>query len=154
MGSDCRCGGGQTGYDEVSSATVHADCRSALRQHLGTLTGIPTERAWEGASYSPRAGEPFIEDLLSVNDDIPVSLGAIVHEMVYILTLRFPSGKGTSGIERAGGKLLDHFKVGTSLEYGTTKLLCTKAARRGSIRQDGAWASMTVSVSVTAFTKD
>lgn len=138
----------------MSSATVHSDARAALRTHLGTLAGIPTERAWEGFKYSPVPGKPFIEDMLSVDDDAPVAIGAIAHQMSYILTLRFPGGVGTGDIEEVGGKLLDHFKVGTSLEFGTSKLLCTKAARRGSIVQDGAWARMTVTVSITTFTTD
>lgn len=138
----------------MSSATIHSDARAALRTHLDTLVGVPAARAWEGFEYSPKAGVPFIEDMLSVDDDQPVSVGAIAHLMSYILTLRFAGSEGTGDIEAAGGKLLDHFKVGTSLEFGTSKLLCTKAARRGSIRQDGGWANMTVTVSITAFTTD
>lgn len=138
----------------MSSATIHADARAALRTHLGTLTTVPDERAWEGFEYSPESGVPFIEDMLSVDDDVPVAHGAIAHQMSYIMTLRYPSYEGTGDIEEAGGKLLDHFKVGTNLQYGTSKLLCTKAARRGSIQQSGSWASMTVTVSITAFTTE
>jgi hypothetical protein len=138
----------------MSSALIHTEARAALRLRLDTLSNIPTERAWEGFDYAPKPGVPFIEDMLSIDDDAPVSIGAIAHQMSYILTVRYPAGAGTGDLEEVGGRLMDHFKVGTSLEYGVSKLLCTKAARRGSIRQDGAWASMTVTVSITAFTTD
>jgi hypothetical protein len=132
----------------VSSATVHPDARGALRTRLAATAGLPAERAFEGYSYTPKPGTPFIEDKLVVVDDIPRAVGAIEHRMSYIVTLKYPSDEGTADIEAMAGALLDQFKVGTKLTNGSTSVLCQAAARRGSIQEDAGWAVLTVQVQV------
>lgn len=143
----------------MSSATVHPEARSALRARLATCPTIPAEgrRAYEGFAFdpAPAAGQkptPFIEDKLVGTGDKAVAHGAIEHRMSYILTLKFPSDKGTADIEALAGKLLDHFKVGTKLTYGSTTILSYGAERRGAIVQEVDWQVLTVVVDLQTFT--
>lgn len=143
----------------MSSATVHPEARAALRARLATCPDMLAEgrRAYEGFAFdpAPTAGQKpkaFIEDKLAVTGDVPVAHGAIEHRMSYILTLKFPSNEGTVAIETLAGKLLDHFKVGTKLTYGSTTVLCYGAERRGAIVQEVDWQVLTVAVDLQTFT--
>jgi hypothetical protein len=108
----------------MSSELAHPEARSALRTHLKAMAGMLPEaqQALEGFDFQPTQGVAFIEDALAANHSSPRSLGAIEHGMSYILTLKYPTNKGTADIEAMGGKLLDRFKVGTKLTYGSTTL--------------------------------
>lgn len=137
----------------MSSALVHPNARAALRAQLSTCPGIMPEglRAYEGFDFKVTAGKAFIEDRLLVTADKAVAHGAIEHRMSYILTLKYPSNLGTADIEIMAGKLLDHFKVGTKLTYGSTTLLSYGAERRGAIQQEVDWQVLTLVVDLQTF---
>jgi uncharacterized protein DUF4128 len=143
----------------VRAAVVHPDVRSACRTRLLTLNDLPLRdgptaeaAAWEGYHFEPVKGEAYFEDaLLPVSDD-PAALGAIHHDMQYVVTLRYPSGDGTAEIEAMAGKLLELFSPGTGLTYEDTSCLCMKAERRGKIRIETDWVSATVAVRISSYT--
>lgn len=138
----------------MSSAALHPDARSALRTRLKTCPGLPAKRAWEGFSFTPKRGEAFVTDELVVNHSTPRAIGAIEHGMTYRVTLVFPSNKGTADIEALAGDMLDHFKVGTKLTYGSTTVLCEKAERRGKLFQEPDWLRCVVEVRLWACTTE
>jgi hypothetical protein len=137
----------------VSSALIYPEARGALRAKLLTVTGLPAQ-AWEGKAYQPTNGTPFVEDTLSVIGATPRAVGSIEHTMLYVLSLKYPANKGTADIEAMAGKILDAFKVGTKLTYGSSTVLCYKAERRGSIVQEPEWQILTVAVTVWAATAE
>lgn len=136
----------------MSSASLYSDARSALRARLIATPGLPEGRAFEGFIYQPVVGTPFVEDKLVGNFDAPRAIGAIEHNLSYIVTLKYPADQGTADIESMAGVLLDRFKVGTKLTYGSSSMVCMSAQRRGSIVADANWLTLTVMVTLVAFT--
>lgn len=140
----------------MSSALVYPEARSALRTSLEAMTGaLPrAQLAYEGFSFTPTAKVPFIEDELVGLADTARAIGAIEHNMLYNLTLKYPSDEGTADIEAMGGKLLDRFKVGTKLTYGVTTVLSMGAERRGKISYAADWATLLIQVKLWACTTE
>jgi hypothetical protein len=140
----------------VSSAVLHPNARSALRTRLEAMSGaLPRKQlAYEGYSYDPVPLTPFIEDELVGIGDIARANGAIEHALLYNLTLKYPSDKGTADIEAMAGKLLDHFKVGTKLTYGATTVTCMGAERRGKISYATDWATLLIQVRLWSCTTE
>lgn len=138
----------------MSSATIHPDIRSACRERLNGTAGLPTEHAYEGFTYQPIEGTPFVEDALVGNYDTPRANGAIEHNLGYIITLKYPADNGTADIEQVAGALLDRFKVATVLTFGPSSAVCMSAQRRGKMVQDAAWLALTILVTLTAFTME
>lgn len=136
----------------MSSATIHPDARSACRTQLNGASGLPAAHAYEGFSYEPTVGTPFVEDKLVANGSPARANGAIEHRMSYIVTLKYPSNKGTAGIEAMAGVILDRFKVGSKFTYGASTVTSMGAERRGGIVQEPEWLILTVMVTLVAFT--
>ena len=140
----------------MSSALFHKEARTALRTWLEGMAGaLPrAQLAYEGFSFTPKVSTPFIEDELVVAKGSPAGLGAIEHVLLYNLTLKYPSDKGTADIETMAGKLLDHFKVGTKLTSGGTTVTSMGAERRGKIQFTTDWATLLVQVKLWAVTTE
>jgi hypothetical protein len=138
----------------MSVEALFNHARSALRTRLKLCTGLPAKRAWEGDDFAPVIGQAFVEDALAGLGSTPRAIGAIEHDLSYIITLKYPTNKGTADIETMAGRLCDHFKVGTNLTFSGTTVLCMKAERRGRIVFEKDWAILTVVVTLWACTTE
>lgn len=115
---------------------------------------LPSGRAWEGRSFEPVLGSPFISETMSPIYSEPRGLGVggtIAHKITGNFTLHYPAGKGTAAIERMAGALLELFKPGTPLIYGQTSGVVQQAERR-PLLVDADWISCPVVVSAVAYT--
>lgn len=140
----------------MTTQTLFPDARAALRTHLKLVSGLPAAayRAWEGFAFTPTRGKAFVTDRLASVHSTPRAIGAIEHGMTYTVTLVFPANEGTGAIEALAGAVVDQFKVGTKLTYGSHTVLCEKAERRGGIIQEPDWLRLTVEVRLWACTTE
>ncbi|CAB4122354.1 Protein of unknown function DUF4128 [uncultured Caudovirales phage] len=135
-------------------ATVHSDLRSAFRARLQAINGLPSGRAWEGRSYAPQIGTPFIrESFRPISSTVrAVGIGGLIaHKMTGNLNLFFPAGKGTADVEQAAGLILAAFAPGTSLVYGPSSGVILQA-ERSPILQEPDWISVPLTITVYAYT--
>ncbi len=139
----------------MSNATTQPDIRSASRAVVLGLGGVPTEGEWEGITYTPKLGTPWLRDGIEPVYSDPVSNGMIENLVLYTLTFFYPvdATKGTRDIDAAVGKVLDAFKVGTWLEYGNTRAISLKAERRRMIVEP-AWLSVPIIARLQAYSLD
>lgn len=138
----------------MSALVVHTAMRSAFRQVLIDLEGIPAAKAWEARKFSPVKGTPFVRESFRPVTSRPRAVGTggtIAHRMLGIATLFYPAGIGTKEIEEAAGVLLDAFEPGRSLVYGLQSGVVQQAERAGLIT-DPDWVSCPVTVTIMAYT--
>lgn len=137
----------------MSAQMVHIDIRAAFRALLEAVPGLPAV-AWEGRSFTPLVGTPFVRESLRPINSAVRALGrggTISHTITAHLILFYPIGKGTVDIETMAGTLLEAFKPGTSLVYGTSKGVIMQAQRK-PLLQEPNWQSLPIEISITAHT--
>jgi hypothetical protein len=133
---------------------VHANIRAAARQLLGTVSGAPAAKAWEGEVFTPVRGTPYLSESARPGPSVVRGVGsggAQQHTIRLNWTLHYPAGKGTAAIESAASAIMDAFKPGTGLAYSTqtgTIMQC----ERTPLVPDPDWISCTVTATVTAYT--
>lgn len=135
-------------------ATIHSDMRAAFREQLLAIPGIPTEVAWEGRPYDPKVGTPFIRESFRALASSVRALGrggTIAHRMTGNLSIFFPAGRGTLGVETAAGLLLKGFAPGTALVYGGASGVVMQA-ERAPLVQETDWISCPVTITIVAYT--
>lgn len=128
--------------------------RSALRAALLAVPDLPSV-AWEGAKYTPMAGQPYLREALRVTSYRRRALGrggTLQHDFRAVLTLVYPSNQGTKDIEAMEGVLVQAFAPGTSLVYGGQSGLVTSAEPYGGLQTNNDWIQSTINVSFTAYT--
>lgn len=135
-------------------ATIHSDMRAAFREQLLSIPGIPTAVAWEGRPFDPKTSEPFIRESFRALASQVRALGTggtIAHRMTGNLSVFFPAGRGTVGVEAAAGLLLQGFAPGTALVYGDAKGIVMQA-ERAPLMQEPDWISCPVTITIVAYT--
>lgn len=134
-------------------STIHSDMRAAFRARLQQVAGLPTAFAWEGRTFTPQIGTPFIRESFRPITSTVRALGrggTIAHRMTGNLSIFYPAGKGTVDVERAAGLILDAFSPATSLVYGTSSGTILQA-ERAALLQEPDWVSCPVVITVLAY---
>lgn len=135
-------------------ATLHADLRAAFRQRLASVAGLPSQIAWEGRTFSPVIGQPFMRESFRPIYSQPRAVGVggtIQHRITGNLTLFYPAGKGTVEIEQAAGLILAAFAPGTSLVYGGATCVVMQA-ERAPLLQETDYVGCPVTITLQAYT--
>lgn len=136
----------------MTAATVHQNLRAAVRANLLEVSGLP-KAAWEGIAFNDN-GEPFIRESFRPIASTLVSIGSgstIRHRIDVLLTLFYPSGDGTVAIEAMASALLSKFSPQTRLSYGGDEGMVMGAERRPILTEPD-WLSLTVTISIHAYT--
>ncbi len=137
----------------MSATTIHSDVRAAVRQRLLTLNGLPAQ-AWEGRPYTPVKGTPYISESVRPISSVVRALGVggtIAHTINAAFQLHYPPGVGTSAIDAMAGSLLQHFRPGTGLSYGTSTAV-VQQAERTALQQEPDWINCTVIITLVGHT--
>lgn len=137
----------------MSAATFHKDLRSAVRDRLQSLTGVPSI-AWEGREFTPVKGEPYVtESIIPVSSDVMATGlgGYIAHTVTANFTLHYPVNSGTVALESLAGALMQHFRPGTVLSYGDAAVTVQQVERVG-LTQEPDWLNGTVIVTMIGHT--
>lgn len=137
----------------MSATTVHADLRAAVRQRLLTLNGLPAQ-AWEGRTYTPIKGTPYISESVRPISSVVRALGVggtIAHTITANFQLHYPAGGGTTAIDAMAGNLLEHFRPGTTLVYSESKAV-VQQAERTALQQEPDWINCTVIIRFVGYT--
>jgi hypothetical protein len=128
--------------------------RSALRAALLAVPNLPAV-AWEGVTYTPVAGTPYLREALRVTSYRRKALGqggTMQHDFRANLTLVYPSNRGTKDIEAMEGVLIQAFAPGTSLVYGGQSSFVMSAEPYGGLQVNNGWIQSVIVVSFTAYT--
>lgn len=138
---------------EAGKITVKEDLPNATLTNAN-LELQKLEYAWQGETYIPKIGTPFVQEVLkSLNQQVKGIGGVTEHLFLYIMTLQFPAGEGTQGIERMAERIFDWFKPGAGIasigEHGS--LICE--TKLDSILQDTAWISLPISAKIRAWSE-
>lgn len=139
----------------MSATTFHADLRAAIRSRLLTLPSVPAI-AWEGRQYTPVKGTPYIaESMVPVSSVVrAVGLGGtIAHTITANFTLHFPAGKGTNDVEALAGSVMELFRPGTALVYGTSSGMVQQAERM-PLTQEPDWLNCPVVITIIGHTSN
>lgn len=139
----------------MSATNVHPEIRAAVRTRLQALAGLPAV-SWEGREYRPIKGTPFIAESMTPVSSVVRALGlggTIAHTITANFTLHFPAGKGTANVEALAGALLEHYRPGTTLAYGTSAGMVQQAERMPLI-QEPDWLTCAVIVTIVAHTSN
>lgn len=139
----------------MSAATFHSNIRSGIRQHLTSLSALPVV-AWEGRSYQPVKGTPWISEQMRPISSVVRATGrggVIAHTLTENLTLHFPPGKGTVEIDALAGALIELFRPGTSVSYGGASAVVQQAERMALI-QEPDWINCPVIVTLIGHTSN
>lgn len=148
---------GRALIDELSATTMKVN-RPLVSEAAGDAVqikaGLWQGRAWEGFTFQPVVGQPYIAETMQPISSIKRTIGrkgTIEHRITGGLTLFYPNGRGTLAIERMAGVLLDHFEPGTPLISGASKAIVQQAEARGSY-SDPDWLSRPVIITLLAYT--
>lgn len=117
-----------------------------------TISGYRPEIAWEREAFTPVAGQPFISEVFRRIGGKPVPFGGQWrHDLLLSLTLQWPSGQGTLGIESMAGRLLELYRPGTGLSFGGNvgKVV---SADVSPLNEESVWTACAVTASVMAWT--
>ena len=137
----------------MSAATFHKDLRSAVRDRLQTLTGLP-DVAWEGREFTPVKGQPYVsESMIPVSSDVMATGlgGYIAHTVTANFTLHYPVNSGTVALESLAGSLMQHFRPGTVVSYGDANATVQQVERVG-LTHEPDWLNGTVIVTMIGHT--
>jgi hypothetical protein len=137
----------------MSATNVHADLRAAIRQALLAVQNLPVQQ-WEGRQFNPTVGVPYVSESFRPLASEVRALGpggTIAHTVNASFTLHYPANTGTLDIEEMAGALLEKFRPGTSLVYGTSKGV-VQLVQRGSLVQEPDWINCSVTLSAVAYT--
>lgn len=139
----------------MSDATFFKDLRSALRERLTALPGLPAV-AWEGKFYVPVKGTPYLsESVRPISSTVTGTgrSGVRSHRVTFNLMLHYPAGAGTVAIETMAGLLMQHFKPGTAVSYQTASAVIQQAEVR-ALLQEPDWINCPVIITMTGHTMD
>lgn len=128
--------------------------RAGLRQALIAITALPAAKQWEGRFADMARGTPFVSESVRPVSSVVRALGlggTIAHTINATFTLHYPADTGTSQIEAAAGALMQAFRPGTSVVYGTSKGI-VQSAERGPLLQQPDWINCPVTITVVAHT--
>jgi len=137
----------------MSAATFHKDLRSAVRNRLQSLTGLP-DVAWEGREFTPVKGQPYVsESMIPVSSDVMATGlgGYIAHTVTANFTLHYPVNSGTVALESLAGSMMQHFRPGTVVAYGDAAATVQQVERVG-LTQEPDWLNGTVIVTMIGHT--
>jgi hypothetical protein len=137
----------------MSAATFHQNLRSAVRDRLQSLTGLP-DVAWEGREFTPVKGEPYVtESIIPVSSDVMATGlgGYIAHTVTANFTLHYPVNSGTVALESLAGSIMQHFRPGTVVSYSGTAATVQQVERVG-LTQEPDWLNGTVIVTMIGHT--
>lgn len=137
----------------MSATTVHADLRAAFRAALIAVPNVPAQQ-WEGRNYTPIRGTPYVsESVRPISSEVRAvgPGGTIAHTVNASFTLHYPANEGTLAIEEMAGSLLETFRPGSSLVYGTSKGVVLKT-ERASLTQEPDWINCAITVTAVAYT--
>ncbi len=117
-----------------------------------TVTASLPPFAWEGESYEPDPGTPYISETFGLLDSTVSPMGGIIkHKLALILTLFFPAHRGTLGLDRLSGRLQQRLKPGTTIRYGSNAGLVEKCQPKPLLKGPE-WIQCALTASVTAWT--
>lgn len=134
-------------------ATLHADIRAAFRAALLTVPNLPANVIWEGREGTTTTGQPFMRESVTPIFSDPRALGmggTIQHRILCRAQVFYPAGDGTVAVEAAAGEILAAFRPGSVLVYGGNAGTVFKA-ERAQILTEAAFISITVTITVTAY---
>lgn len=127
------------------------DIRSAFRERLLTLTGLPAQQ-WENKAYEPVLGTPYLKEKLMPAasriaswGDASGTDGFVRDDGVYQLSLFYPAGDDTKAAEEMAMAIRSLFKPGTVLLYGSLKIECRRSVKATAVEEPG-WYQVPVSV--------
>lgn len=108
----------------MTIATWHVEMQAAARAALLALVDAqPAPRpefAWEGETFTPTVGEPFIAETFRPDGQrlrsVGRASGTVEHRATIALVLKYPAGAGTKPARTMAGLICDAFKPGTRLE--------------------------------------
>lgn len=117
-----------------------------------TVTASLPPFAWEGESYEPEPGTPYISETLGLLDSAVSPMGGIIkHKLALVLTLFYPAHRGTLGLDRLSGRLQQRLKPGTTIRYGANAGLVEKCQPKPLLKGPE-WIQCALTASVTAWT--
>lgn len=126
--------------------------RSALRQQLLTVTGLPAGRKWEGEAFEPVDGNAWIAEYLDATSQqlktfggSGASDGILQDDGIFSIVVNFPSRKGTKPCGDMAELIRRAFKPGTVLTYSGLSVVCRRAQVAKGI-ESAKWYSITVRV--------
>ena len=120
----------------------------------GSVTAYMPQVAWERETFHPVEGVPFISEVFRRIGGKPVLFGGQWrHDLLLSLTLQWPSGQGTLGIESMAGRLLELYRPGTGLSFGGN-VGKVASADQAPLNEESVWTACAVTASVTAWTEN
>lgn len=138
----------------MSITTVEADIRSAFRAALTAIPAMPDGRKWEGKTYQPVLGVPFIAESVRPIYSRVRGLGRggnIEHRFLCIVNLNFPDGRGTAAIDALAGTIRDALSPAHTLVYNGTAAHILRA-ETGPLIEAPDWLTKPVMITVSTYT--
>lgn len=118
----------------MSAGAFEAGARSAIRERLLTVTGLPAV-AWEGRSFSPAVGQPWLRERLLPISETPAANGTVSHRYSWELALFYPAGSGLSALTTMRSRIIDHFAPGLKLAYEGVSLTVMESSRKPPVTE-------------------
>lgn len=119
---------------------------------------LPAGRAWEGVTYYPETGRPYVAEsfrpVVSKGRAVgnPGGTGTVEHQIQASANFFYPSEQGTLAVEGMAGAALTHFRRGLKLSYGGVSALIADCAR-AQLYADGGWIACPVTLTLIAYTQ-
>ena len=138
----------------TGAATVRIDMRSAWREALLAISGLPEQWAWEGHPFTPIVGVAFARESFRPIFSRVAALGAggtIAHRFMGGLTVIYPASAGVLAAETAAGLAVAALRPGRALTRGTCSGVITEASSAAVIVEP-AWLTVPVNITLTAYT--
>ncbi len=130
------------------------DIADALNARLALFPG-GAEVAWEGISYEPRIGVPYLITKLSSYLKTGVGAGingAADHSGTWTVTVRRPAIEGRQPAGQVAGQLVDFFGRGAVLKGPKGENIILLQTSDGPALYFGDWVSVPVTVTFVAST--
>jgi hypothetical protein len=126
----------------------------ALRDRVLSVTGLPADRAWEGAPFTPTVGQPYIEESFVPATSrvwtFPGDGGKVRETGLYVIRYFGLTGEGSVAIRRSVDAIKAKLSPGTAmtLSDGTTlRIRVDTGPYVGELRRmDGGWSVLTLRV--------
>lgn len=116
------------------------------------ISGAVPEPAWQGETYAPTLGKPYVNEAFRAVGSEPSADGGYTRwTLLATWTLFYPAGKGTIGIESMAGRLLEQFRPSTPMVFGQSRGKVA-AVDPGPLVQEPEWLIMPLTARVTAWT--
>lgn len=126
--------------------------RSAFRQALQAIEGLPASRSWEAVGYTPKTGIPYIAEHLKPSNSAIASLGGmgaadgLVRDDGFMqFTVFIPSNTGTIDADTAALLIERAFKPGTTIGYSGANVVCRRAVVGPGITEPD-WYSVPITI--------